>query len=88
MTTIKSEEARARFAEIVNRAAYANERTIITKHGKRVAAVVSMADLELLEHVLARLEDEVDLQAATAALKEVETTGTTPWDKIKADLGL
>lgn len=87
-TKIKSEEARNRLSEIVNRAAYGNERTIITKHGKSVAAVVSMADLEMLESLLAKLEDEIDAQAAIAALKEVETKGVTPWAKIKADLGL
>jgi prevent-host-death family protein len=33
------------FAEIVNEAAYADKRTVITRHGKEVAAIVPIADL-------------------------------------------
>jgi prevent-host-death family protein len=88
MTNITSEEARTKFSEIVNRAAYGHERTIITKHGKSVAAVVSMDDLHLLERVLAKLEDETDTQAAIAALDEAEKNGTRSLQDVKADLGL
>ena len=48
MREMSSEAARAGFAEIVNRAAYANERTIVTRNGKALAAVVPLADLEQL----------------------------------------
>jgi prevent-host-death family protein len=41
-------QARAEFAELINRAAYAQERTVITRHGRPIAALVSAADLERL----------------------------------------
>lgn len=87
-TTMKSEEARTRFSDIINRAAYGHGRTVITRHGKNVAAVVSMEDLEVLERILAKLEDEIDVKAANAALSEIEKQGTLSWEHIKADLGL
>ncbi len=40
--------ARASFGDLLNRAAYANERTIITKSGRAVAVVVPVGDLERL----------------------------------------
>ena len=88
MATITAEEARSKFSDVVNRAAYGNERTIITKHGKSMAAIVSMEDLEILERIIAKLEDEMDVQSAKAAIKEAETEGTIPWESIKAELGL
>jgi prevent-host-death family protein len=39
-------QARAEFAELINRAAYAQERTVITRHGRPIAALVSAADLD------------------------------------------
>ncbi|AGL20124.1 type II toxin-antitoxin system Phd/YefM family antitoxin [Actinoplanes sp. N902-109] len=41
-------QARAEFAELINRAAYAGDRTIVTRHGKPIAALISAADLERL----------------------------------------
>jgi len=38
-------EARKEFAEMVNRACYGNEVTVVTKHGKDMAAVVPMTHL-------------------------------------------
>ena len=83
MTTrrkIASSTARSEFADMVNRAAYAGERVIVHRRKKPVAAVVPLADLELLE----RLEDRVDLEEARKRLNEP----TIPWTKIKKDLGL
>ena len=57
-------EARGSFSTTVNRAAFGGERVVLTRHGKRIAAVVPIADLDLLES----LEDAVDLDEARAAL--------------------
>jgi len=46
-------DARDDLAEVVNRVTYRGERVVLTRRGKRVVAVVPIADLELLE----RLED-------------------------------
>jgi prevent-host-death family protein len=77
-------EARRRFAEICNRAAYGRERIAIDRHGKSRVAVVPYEDMELLE----QLEERLDLRAALAALKEAEDEGTVSWDDLKRDLGV
>lgn len=77
---IASSTARTEFADLVNRAAYAGERVIVHRRKKPVAAVVPIADLELLE----QLEDRMDLDEARKRLNEP----TVPWSKIKKDLGL
>ncbi|MFD0902397.1 type II toxin-antitoxin system Phd/YefM family antitoxin [Actinomadura sediminis] len=44
-------EARAQFADLVNRVAYTGEPVKLTRRGKVMAALVSPEDLELLEAV-------------------------------------
>ncbi|MFV2179184.1 type II toxin-antitoxin system Phd/YefM family antitoxin [Actinomadura sp. LOL_011] len=44
-------EARAQFADLVNRVAYTGEPVKLTRRGKVMAALVSPEDLELLEMV-------------------------------------
>lgn len=48
-------EARAEFADLVNRVAYTKESVKLTRRGKVMAALVSAEDLELLEQVKAGL---------------------------------
>lgn len=72
---------RNQLAEPINRVAYQGERLVLERRGKGIAALVSMEDLALLE----KLEDESDLKAARAALKE---RGEIPFEKVKAELGL
>ncbi|GIH28399.1 antitoxin [Acrocarpospora phusangensis] len=42
-------QARAVFAELVNRVVYGGERIVMTRHGKPLVALVSAADLERLQ---------------------------------------
>jgi prevent-host-death family protein len=84
MANISTKEARGQLSDVISRAAFAKERIVLTRHGKAVAAVVPIEDLELLEH----LEDRIDLEDARAALKEVKKKGTKAWEKIKAELDL
>ena len=77
-------EARGEFSALVNRAAYRQERVLLTRHGKPIAAIISTDDLELLE----ALEDKADLEAIDAALADPENAETIPWEQVKADLGL
>lgn len=46
---LSAKEARERFSELINLAGFAKERTVITKNGKGIAAVVSMEDLAILD---------------------------------------
>ncbi len=81
MTKVSTVEARERFSDIINRAAFGKERVVLTRRGKELAAVVPIEDMKLLEE----LEDRLDVEAARQALKE---EGTIPWEKVKAELGL
>lgn len=87
-TSVKAEEARNKFSDLVNRAAYGHERIVVTRRGKDVAAVVPMEDLRLIEQLVEKIEDFIDTEEAKAALREAETEGTIPWEKMKAELGL
>lgn len=42
-------QARAELAELVSQVAYAGERVTLTRHGKSLAALVPISDLERLE---------------------------------------
>jgi prevent-host-death family protein len=81
MSKITAVDARQQFADIINRSTYAKERIVITRRGKDLAAVVPIEDLKLLEEI----EDRIDIEAARKALKE---SGSVPWEKVKAKLGL
>lgn len=59
-------DVRNTFSDYLNRASYQGERIIIERRGKPVAALVPLADVELLE----RLENKADLKAARTARKE------------------
>jgi len=74
--------ARSQFADIVSRAEYAGEYTIIHRRKKPVAAVIPISDLKLLQ----RLEDEIDITDARKAMKEKGKN--IPWAQIKKELNL
>lgn len=64
--------------------AYGGERVVLTRHGRRVAAVVPIEDLDLLE----QLEDAADLDAVREALADPKSATPVAWPDIKAQLGL
>ena len=81
MTRLAASKLREELADALNRVAYRGERILLQRHGRDVAALVSKEDLAILE----ALEDRADLEAARLALEE---PGTTPWEKVKEELGL
>jgi prevent-host-death family protein len=82
MRRLTTSTARAQFADIVNRAEYAGEHTIIHRRRKPVAAVVPIADLELIE----RLEDEIDIADARKVMREKGRN--IPLSELKKELNL
>ena len=70
MTRVPVADARKDFADLVNRVAYGGERLVIVRRGKDVAAVIPMADLQLLEELIEAAEDRIDLREARKALRE------------------
>jgi prevent-host-death family protein len=80
-------EARKRLASIIDQAHTEHEPVYLSRHGRRVAAVIDADDLE---GILELAEDMADIRAAEAARAEMKATGEEPipWDEVKADLGL
>ena len=66
----------------MTRAAQVKERTIVSSHGKDVAAVIPIEDLQLLERLSKEETDRIDLADARIALKEAEKKGTVPLDDL------
>ncbi len=74
--------ARAQFADLVNRAEYDGERIVVHRRKKPVAAVVPIEDFQLLEQIW----DRLDLEEALEAMKEPGPR--IPWKQIKKELKL
>lgn len=81
MKSLDASDLRQQIADALNTVAYGGERIAIKRHGKRIAVLVPVDDLELLE----AMEDRVDLALAKKALKE---KGRIPWERAKRELGL
>ena len=81
MVKVATTELRNASTETLSRVQYQGERVIVERHGKAVAAIVSVDDLRLLE----ALEDRIDLTAARKALKE---SGSKSLREIRAALGV
>lgn len=78
--------ARARLAEVVDRARVDHEPVYLTRRGRRVAAVV---DVDQMEALISAAEDLEDLRAAAEARAEMAAGAVPiPWEQVKADLGL
>jgi prevent-host-death family protein len=84
MSERRVSEARESFSTTVNRVTYQGERVVLTRHGRRVAAVVPIEDLELLE----QLEDARDLDEVRAAVADPANRERIGWSELKAELGL
>ena len=46
MLKMSTVEARENFSEMINQAAYGNQRVVLTRRGKPLVAVISLQDLE------------------------------------------
>jgi len=86
MTRLNVSKAREEFPDVVNRAAYAKERTIVSRRGKDLAAIIPIEDLRLLERLARDEMDRQDLEDARAAL--AEPGENIPLDAVKKELGL
>ena len=84
MAELTTVQARAQLSEVINRAAFAKERLFLTRRGKRIAAIVPIEDIDVLE----ALEDKIDIEEARASLAEAKKKGTVSWEKLKKDLRL
>lgn len=49
MLKMSTVEARENFSEMINQAAYGNQRVVLTRRGKPLVAVVSLQELQHME---------------------------------------
>lgn len=82
--TVSLVEARAHLGDLVSRTKLLNQRVFVTRHGKRIAALVSAEDAELLEAI----EDRLDLEAVRKARRDIAANGTVPLTRLVKELGL
>jgi prevent-host-death family protein len=87
MRTMNASEVRDEFAETLNRVAFGDERVIIRRREKELAAVIPIEDLRLLERLEAEEEDRIDLAEAKRILAD-PTEERIPWEWAKTELGL
>lgn len=85
MSDISVSDARARLADVVERARVEREPVFLTRRGRRVAAVI---DAEILSRLIDDAEELADLRAATDARVEIGHHDPILWSEVKADLGI
>ncbi|TFB95892.1 type II toxin-antitoxin system Phd/YefM family antitoxin [Cryobacterium sp. HLT2-28] len=80
-------DARDQLASIIDRARTEHEPVFLSRRGRRVAAVIDSDDLARLIELA---EDMADIRAAEESREEMRRTRIepTPWNEVKADLGL
>ncbi|MGI9078577.1 MAG: type II toxin-antitoxin system Phd/YefM family antitoxin [Gemmatimonadaceae bacterium] len=75
-------KARENFSAILNEVSVRGDRVVLDRHGKPIAAMIPIADLELLE----ALEDRYGIELAPQAPDGSDAR--IPWELVKASLDL
>lgn len=79
--TINSAKARRSFSDLLNETGFGGHRTVITRKGKAVAAMVPLDDLEAIQ----ALEDQKDVTETQRILSDKESE-FIPWEQAKKEL--
>lgn len=89
MSAITATKARNEFSSILRRAARKKERVVLTRRGKKLAALVPIEDLNRLECLSEKEEDRLDREALKAARAELKAGARPiPLSVVKKKLGL
>ena len=83
-TAVSVADARSDLADLLNRVAYGKERLVITRHGRELAALVPIEDLQLVD----RLRRFVARKDVARALAELDAGKAPSWEKLREELGL
>lgn len=86
MTRLTITKAREALPEIISRAAYGSETTVVSRRGKDLAAIIPMEDLHLLERLAKEEMDRIDVADALASLEDVKKHGTIPLRDLMLEL--
>ena len=81
---MKFTEFRQNLADNLESVAHNQNRIVIHRRDRPVAALISIEDLKMLEI----LEDEMDVKMAKNILKDIDSKGTDSWDQVKSELGI
>jgi len=81
--SIATEDIGNNFEDLIERVASGKERLILTRRGKKIAALIPVDDLQMLEAI----EDRIDLEDARKALAEAAEEGTVAWEDVKKEGG-
>ena len=84
MATVTARELKESASSVLSRAQYGNERIIVSRHGKEIAAVVPIEDAHFLEQI----EDFLDIKDALAAIEETNHKGSMSLKELRNELGL
>jgi prevent-host-death family protein len=89
MVHIPVSEFKNEISETLNRVVYAGERVLLQRHGKDVAALVSMEEYKTLLEI-EELEDQIDLKEAIRVLQKIKSgqTDVVSLEDAKKELGL
>jgi prevent-host-death family protein len=77
---VNSGEARSELPELLQRAAYGHEHTVIARRGKPMAALISFEELKLFEQLLEEYQDRRDAEAADRVMAD-ETDEIVPFER-------
>ena len=83
-TAVTVADARSDLADLLNRVAYGKERLVITRHGRELAALVPIEDLQLVD----RLRRFVARKDVARALAELDAGKAPSWEQLREELGL
>lgn len=80
-------DARKDLAAVIDAARSTHEPVWLSRHGHRVAAVVSADDLERIQALAEDMQDILDAEEARSEMRS-SAGEPVPWEQVKADLGL
>lgn len=80
-------DARKDLAAVIDAARSTHQPVWLSRHGHRVAAVVSAEDLERIQELAEDMQDILDAAEARAEMHS-SAEEPVPWEQVKADLGL
>jgi prevent-host-death family protein len=80
-------DARKDLAAVIDTARSTHEPVWISRHGHRIAAIVSADELERIQGLAEDMQDILDAEEARAEMRSAAGE-PVPWEQVKADLGL